>query len=209
MTRDQHYNYTCIHGPRCGSQKTVCKTRSVPTQLITISKTSSCILHACHNSKISWHTCIMSHAFDLKIEVSLPKHRTVQRLTSVCPCAIPVVPPVTVDQPQANDVVDKQLGGCTWLMSGTGKHCMAEDGPGATNSCGGCVRSDQLQKQQATGGRRRPPSMRWHDQSLVLYSQMCPTPHPGFSRQMVKLLVVSGWRRAMIRRFLSGRIAFA
>ena len=109
MTQDQHYNYKCIHGPRCGSQKTVCKTRSVPTQLITISKTSSSFLHACHNSKILWHTCIMSHAFDLKTEVSLPKHRTVQRLTSLCPCAIPVVPPVTVDQPQANDVVDKQL----------------------------------------------------------------------------------------------------
>ena len=75
---------------------------------------------------------------------------------------------------------------------------MAEDGPGATNSCGGWVKSDQSQKQHATGGRSKPPSMRWHDQSWVLYSQMCPTPHPEFGRQMLKLLMISGPRQAMV-----------
>lgn len=71
------------------------------------------------------------------------------------------------------------------------------------------MRSDQSQKQQATGGRSKPPSMRWHDQSLVLYSQMCPTPQPEIGRQMVKLLVVSGWREGAFWRLLRGRMSLA
>lgn len=37
MIYDQHYTHTRIHGPRCGGQNTVCKIRTVPTQLITTS----------------------------------------------------------------------------------------------------------------------------------------------------------------------------
>lgn len=70
--------------------------------------------------------------------------------------------------------------GITLVMVGTGRHCAAAVGPGATNRWATWWdRGPQSQKQQASGGCRRPPSMRRQDQSLVLYSQMCPTPVPA------------------------------